>query len=73
MSVPDDFSVIGFDDSLPARLISPALTSVRQSVTSKAQAAVDLLMEGIEGNGTADARVMIDVDIVERNSVARIN
>lgn len=73
MSVPDDFSVIGFDDSLPARLISPALTSVRQSVTSKAQAAVELLMEGIEGNGTADARVMIDVDIVERNSVARIN
>ena len=48
-SVPEDLSVIGFDDSLLATLASPALTSVRVDYTAFGAAASAALLAVIDG------------------------
>lgn len=47
MKTPDDCSVIGFDDVLPAALSVPSLTTVRQPMEALGSAAVAIVMEGI--------------------------
>ena len=49
LNVPEDISVVGFDDNIYARLSRPALTTVRQSPAEKGRAAVNLLMKRIYG------------------------
>jgi LacI family transcriptional regulator len=47
MKVPEDCSVIGFDDVIPAGLSVPSLTTVRQPMEALGTAAVGMIMEGI--------------------------
>lgn len=72
MSVPQELSVIGFDDSLPSRLISPALTTVAQDVRGKAAGAVEILMELIKDPELTGRHIQMDVSLVERKSVASV-
>lgn len=72
MNVPEDISVIGFDDSRPAKLISPALTTIGQDVRQKAQCVVKVLMQAIEDKEYRSEHIMLDVALVERDSVATI-
>lgn len=44
--VPQDLSIVGFDDSPAASLVWPALTTVRQPVGAMAAAAVEMLVKG---------------------------
>ena len=46
IQVPQDLSVVGFDDSPAASLVWPALTTVRQPVGEMAEAAVQMLISG---------------------------
>ena len=48
MTVPDDLSVIGFDDSPAAQHSEPALTTVRQDIAAKGRLASDALTAAIE-------------------------
>ena len=72
LRVPEDLSVVGYDDSMPARLISPALTTVRQDIRQKAEYAVELLMAKIADPEIESRRRILDVDLVYRESVADI-
>jgi len=47
LKVPDDCSVVGFDDVFPAGLSMPALTTVRQPKEALGTAAVEIVMESI--------------------------
>lgn len=70
--VPGKLSVAGFDDNAYARIVRPALTTVRQDIHGKAQAAVSDLMEFIK-NGTVEERnKKLPVELVIRNSVRRL-
>ena len=44
IQVPEQVSVTGFDDCIYAELLHPPLTTVRQNVPAKAEAAVELLV-----------------------------
>ena len=71
MNVPQELSVVGFDDSLPARLLSPALTTMGQDARAKAQKAVDMLLEAIADKSVRNQRQVMDFALVERQSVAQ--
>jgi LacI family transcriptional regulator len=45
--VPEQCSVIGFDDIAPAALYTPALTTVLQPMESMGTTAVNIIVEGI--------------------------
>lgn len=71
MRAPEDISVVGFDDTMPSRLISPAVTTVKQDVYEKASSAVNMLMRAIECPQEKEHYVMLDVELLERESVVR--
>ena len=43
LSVPDDLSVVGFDDTVQAAIVTPQLTSVRQPLAELGRMGVSLL------------------------------
>jgi DNA-binding LacI/PurR family transcriptional regulator len=47
LRVPEDCSVIGFDDVIPAGLSAPSLTTVRQPMEALGNTAVGIVMEGM--------------------------
>lgn len=69
LAVPEDVSLVGFDDLPEARYVSPSLTTVRQDIPGKAEASVQTLLGLIEGRPPAET-VCLDVELVERGSVA---
>ena len=69
MRVPEDLSVIGFDDSMPARLITPELTTVGQDIRKKANLGVQMLFHAMEDASFRDEHQVLDVKLVERQSV----
>ncbi len=68
MRVPDDFSVVGFDDIYLAELVTPPLTTVHQDVHEKGRLAADLLIDQIE-HGAKPARVLLQPELRVRASV----
>src|SRR2546423_6637341 len=48
LSVPEDLSVVGFDDVEHATIVTPALTTVRQPLAEMGRTAVSLLMRLLE-------------------------
>lgn len=71
VSVPDDVSVVGFDDISFASMISPALTTVRMPFKEMGRQAVRLLLRrlGDEKEGPR-RRITLGVELVERSSTA---
>ncbi|WP_447914187.1 LacI family DNA-binding transcriptional regulator [Microbacterium phyllosphaerae] len=66
--VPEDVSVIGFDDVPDAANYRPPLTTIRQDFTALAHRAVDLLVAEIEGTPGADASAVVPTLLVVRAS-----
>lgn len=56
LSVPDDLSIVGFDDSEVSRISWPPLTTVRQPVLEMAVAATDMLIAQLGGRPTDAVR-----------------
>ena len=68
LRIPEDVSVVGFDDIEMGRYTMPALTTVRQPLKLMAAAAVDILVETLPA---ADSRpVRLPVELLVRSSTA---
>ncbi len=72
LSVPEDLSVAGFDDSPAARQFRPALTTVRQDVVLKGRAAASSLIAAIRavanGRPVPDEHIVLATELVIRGS-----
>ena len=69
--VPDDISVIGFDNLSICSLATPKLTTVSQDIEAKAARAGDLLFAMMEGKPQTGCE-KIAVKLIERDSVATV-
>ncbi|WP_101848240.1 LacI family DNA-binding transcriptional regulator [Zhihengliuella sp. ISTPL4] len=72
-TVPDDVSVVGFDDVPEAANFLPPLTTIRQDFAALAQQAVTALIAAVEGEGTASEPTasVVPTELVERASATR--
>ena len=70
LSVPEDLSVVGFDDAEVARSVTPALTTVRQPLAELGRTAVSLLMRLVEGQRVEALRVELATRLVLRDSTS---
>jgi LacI family transcriptional regulator len=66
IQVPEDISVIGYDDGLAAPLVHPALTTVRVPFFDMASRAVEGLVKLLEGGKPAVESATLPVTLVRR-------
>jgi LacI family transcriptional regulator, repressor for deo operon, udp, cdd, tsx, nupC, and nupG len=67
---PADVSLVGFDDTRYARMMDPALTTVRQPMKNLGKATVDLLLEVLEGSNPDVASIKLGHRLILRESTA---
>ena len=71
VSVPDDVSLVGFDDVSPLHLFEPPVTTVRQPVGQIGKRALEVLLEtNWQEPGSFASEELLPVEIVVRHSVA---
>lgn len=71
LSLPDDLSIVGFDDISPLYLFAPPLTAIRQPVRALGRRALSLLFEtNWQAREPRFGEETLPVEIVVRNSVA---
>jgi LacI family transcriptional regulator len=68
LRIPQDLSVVGFDDLPVARWGSPPLTTVRQPLAEMGRAAAQMLGELIENISLRSRRVELSTDLIRRES-----
>lgn len=69
--VPQDLSVVGFDDSSVATCMRPFLTTVRQPLSDLGARAVHELVSSLSGSGSSEARrIVLDHEFVLRDTTA---
>jgi LacI family xylobiose transport system transcriptional regulator len=70
LRIPDDLSVIGFDDLPPMRWAIPPLTTIRQPLTEMAAAAATMLLKLANDEPLPQSRVELGTELVIRESTA---
>lgn len=68
--VPDDFSIIGYDNTKTAEMAIPPLTTVSQPLYSMGQQAFEMLRLKIE-RGKQPTNTILPFEIIERDSVKK--
>lgn len=66
--IPQDVAIIGFDDILDARSLSPSLTTIRHPTFSIGYQAVLLLLDYIRGERTGITQVIVPPQLIIRQS-----
>lgn len=72
-SVPNDYSVVGFDDVEVAQYLTPGLTTIRQQISLKGQRAVELLLKHIENPALPKQEEILPLELIPRGSVRNLN
>lgn len=72
LSIPDDVSVMGYDDSDVAKVTVPPLSSVRQPLHKVGELAAGELVRLVEGEQTDARKILLEAEIVKRQSCAVI-
>ncbi|WP_327123351.1 LacI family DNA-binding transcriptional regulator [Streptomyces sp. NBC_01727] len=70
LRIPEDLSVVGFDDLPLTRWIGPPLTTVRQPLIEMAETAARLVLDLSRGQQPATTRVDLATNLVVRSSTA---
>lgn len=76
LRIPEELSVIGYDDMHFASCICPRLTTVRQMKKEIGIEAAELLLAGLEtaaSEGIPPAKSILPVSLIERDSVVDLN
>lgn len=72
--VPDDISLMGFDNIILADLIDPPLTTVKQPKYKMGRAAAELLISRLEGSSVTGPKhtLLFSPELIVRESVNRV-
>ncbi|WP_318494243.1 substrate-binding domain-containing protein [Photobacterium leiognathi] len=69
IQIPEQLSIIGYDDIHIAKFMSPSLTTIHQPKYRLGQAAVETLLTRLDEPETAPRIIELEPTLVERNSV----
>jgi len=72
LKIPDDISLVTFDDPDFATYLSPPLTSIRQPVDDMGILSVKLLLERMREPSCPAKRILLEPQLIIRNSVAKL-
>jgi LacI family transcriptional regulator len=66
-------SCFGFDNWEVLQYVQPKLTTVAQDYEKKVECAVKLLLKRIRGEEISQTHVTLDVELIDRQSVRKLN
>lgn len=74
LKIPDDISMVSFDDQPYSRFLSTPMTTVAQQSTSIGQLATKLLIDQIESNRIIEPKgIFLPTKLIIRNSILNLN
>jgi len=68
LRIPDDCSVVGFDDTVEASVAVPAMTTVRQPLAELGRTAISVLLRQLNNRGFEPLRIELETRLVPRDS-----
>jgi DNA-binding LacI/PurR family transcriptional regulator len=72
LSIPDDISIIGFDDIMVAARVFPALSTNAAPIAAIAKTAIEILLDEINGINADYKHVVLQAELIKRDSCAPI-
>jgi len=72
LRIPEDISIVGYDDIRIASYISPALTTVRNPIMKMASIATGNLIKSIEDNINSSEYYTVSTELIVRESTRRL-
>jgi LacI family transcriptional regulator len=70
LSVPDDISIMGFNDEMICAFSDPPLTTVKQPKKLMGETAANLLIDIIEKKKIENKNIILDTEIIKRGTTA---
>ena len=71
--IPEDISIIGFDDIALGQSLVPGLTTIRQDMRLKAERTCDILLRHLDAPKSPSESQILDVELIERESVKTLS
>jgi LacI family transcriptional regulator len=69
LRIPEDISIVGFDDISLCCMVTPPLTTIHQDIHLKGKLAVEFMLERLKGKIPSKTEVTLPTYLVERESV----
>jgi LacI family transcriptional regulator len=69
LNVPNDISIIGFDDNTFTKYMDPSVTSIKKDISGMNKRGAELLLKSINGENIKQMTEYMDTTLVIRNSV----
>lgn len=70
-SIPEDYSIVGFDDHPLSEYLNPALTTIRHDACKRGMIAAEMLFDKID-NSLIEYSHIMDVELIVRDSTRKI-
>lgn len=73
VKIPEELSIIGFDNVVTCQFITPGLTTISQNVLLKGKSAAERMLQKINKEDSEQADIIMPVEVIERESVKNMN
>lgn len=70
--IPEDYSIIGFDDIYYSQISHPSLTTIKQNIIRKGREAASIIIAAAMNPGLPKRERIIPMELIERESVKKI-
>ena len=71
-NIPDDLSIVGFDDIQDSKFIYPGLTTIHQDIGLKGEKSISIILEILHKNMHKTVNVNLEPYLIERESVKEL-
>lgn len=72
LKIPDDISIVGFDDLDELRYIEPALTTNRSPIKEIAELSFKMLLDSMNMTSSNSEKIVLKTELIQRESVKKI-
>lgn len=73
LKIPEDISIVSYNDNITAQFIVPALTTVKIHMEFMGETAVDLMIEKLKDGREIAKKIIIPTKLIVRDSCGKVN
>jgi len=71
IKIPEELQLVGYDDIMFSKLLTPALTTIAQPVKALGKLAVDVIIDILDNNNYVSDDIVLPVNLVRRNTTKK--